>query len=155
MGAWAGIAINGGERRLWVDLGRSRRLPTWRLAQVPPTDLHVPVLGQLPLPQLPLVDALEPGPLEIVGFDTLLGRGSLWEQALEYAPGDGDHTAVLSDLDPELDGLPLGFPMGSSGNGKWERYLTRYPAGEKTRILREWLPDSSDIKPAGSSAGWK
>jgi hypothetical protein len=43
------------------------------LAQVPPADLHVPILGQLPAAQLPLSDALEPRPLEIVRLDAALG----------------------------------------------------------------------------------
>jgi hypothetical protein len=38
------------------------------LAQISPTDLHVLILGQLPLAQLPLGDALDPGPLEVVGL---------------------------------------------------------------------------------------
>jgi hypothetical protein len=38
-------------------------------AQIPPADLNIPVLGQLAPAQLPLSDALEPGPLEVVGFD--------------------------------------------------------------------------------------
>src|SRR6516165_8212219 len=36
------------------------------LSQVPPADLYVTVLGQLPTAELPLNDALEPGPLQIV-----------------------------------------------------------------------------------------
>jgi hypothetical protein len=34
-----------------------------RLTQIPPADLHVPILGQLALAQLPLGDALKSGPL--------------------------------------------------------------------------------------------
>ena len=45
------------------------------LAQVAPVDFIVPVLGQLAPAQLPLGDALEPGPLEVVGFDTFPGAG--------------------------------------------------------------------------------
>jgi hypothetical protein len=41
----------------------------------PPADLHIPVLGQL----LSFRSALlfEPGPLEVLGFDTALGGGTL------------------------------------------------------------------------------
>jgi len=56
---------------------------------------------------------------------------------------------------PNSTACRSGSRWAPPGTKIWERYLTRYPAGEKTRILREWLPDSSDIKPAGSSAGWK
>jgi hypothetical protein len=37
---------------------------------------------------------------------------------LEYAPRDPDHAAVLADLAPELDGLPLGIPPGVLGEVK-------------------------------------
>jgi hypothetical protein len=37
---------------------------------------------------------------------------------LEHAPRHPDHAAVLSDLDPELDGLPLGVPVDLFV-GKW------------------------------------
>jgi hypothetical protein len=46
----------------------------WHLAQAAPTDLHIPILGQLPPTQLLLGDALEPGPLEIVAFDSHFQR---------------------------------------------------------------------------------
>jgi hypothetical protein len=45
------------------------------LAQVAPGDLYIPILGQLAPAQLPLGDALEPGPLEVVGLDAPLGVG--------------------------------------------------------------------------------
>jgi hypothetical protein len=80
------------------------------LTQIPPADLDVPILAQLLAAQLPLVDALEPGPLEIVGFDAPLGRGPPRQQPLEDAARDPDHTLVLADLDPELNGLPVGIP---------------------------------------------
>jgi len=52
-----------------------RHGPTWHLAQVPPADLDIPILGQLAPSQLPLGDALEPGSLEVVRFDApLRGR---------------------------------------------------------------------------------
>jgi hypothetical protein len=49
----------------------------WHPAQVPPADLDISVLGQLPPPQLPLGDALEAGPLEVVGFDAPIGARPL------------------------------------------------------------------------------
>jgi hypothetical protein len=45
------------------------------LAQVPPANLHVPVLGQLAAAQLPLGDALELAPLEVVRLHARLGVG--------------------------------------------------------------------------------
>jgi hypothetical protein len=62
--------------------------------------------------QLPLSNTLQPGSLEIVGFDALLGGGPLREQPLEHPPRNPDHAAVLANLDPELHGLPLGVPSG-------------------------------------------
>jgi len=41
---------------------------------VPPADLHIPVLGQLALAKLARGNALEAGPLEVIGFHTLRGR---------------------------------------------------------------------------------
>ena len=55
------------------------RSPTYGLAQIPPADLDIPILGQLAPSQLPLSDALEPGPLEVVGLDAALKGGSLWQ----------------------------------------------------------------------------
>ena len=55
-------------------------------AEIRPADLHISIFGQLAAAQLPLGDALEAAPLEVVGFHALLGGGPLWEQALEDAP---------------------------------------------------------------------
>ena len=85
------------------------------LAQIPPADLHIPILGQLPPAQLPLGDALEAGPLEEVCFDAPLGGGPLSGQPLEHPPRNPDHSPALADLDPELHGLPLGTPAGDLG----------------------------------------
>ena len=41
--------------------------------------------------------------------------GPLREQALEDPPRDPDHSPVLADLDPELNGLALGIPAGYLG----------------------------------------
>jgi len=49
------------------------------LAQVPPADLGIPVVGQTPAAQLPLGDTLEPGSLEVVRLDAPLGGGPLGE----------------------------------------------------------------------------
>jgi hypothetical protein len=65
MSALSTAAVGGG----LVNVG------SCHLAQVPPADLYIPVLGQLPPAQLPLGDALEPGSLEIVGFDGTFGVG--------------------------------------------------------------------------------
>ena len=51
--------------------------PTCELAQVPPADLDIPIFGQLAAAQLPLGDALEPGPLEIVRLEAALGSRPL------------------------------------------------------------------------------
>ena len=62
-----------------VDVRRSSAVgigSTSRLAQIPPVDLHIPVLGQLPLPEFALGDALKTRPLEIVELDALF-----WDRA--------------------------------------------------------------------------
>jgi hypothetical protein len=64
---------------------------------------HIPILGQLAPAQLPLGNALEAGPLEVVRSDAILGGGPLREQALEHAPG----TVTTPRYSPELDGLPV------------------------------------------------
>ena len=56
-------------------VGRFETLPAGRLTQVPPADLHVPILGQLAPSQLPLGDALEPRPLEVVRLYAASGVG--------------------------------------------------------------------------------
>ena len=93
------------------------------LAQVPPADLHIPILGQLPSSQLPFGDGLEPGSPKIVCLDTALGGRALREQSLEHTAPDPDDTAVLPDLDRELYGLVLGVPMGVHGEGGEQRRL--------------------------------
>ena len=71
---------------------------------------------QLAPAQLPLGDALEPGPLEVVRLIAALGRGPLGQGAAgTRSARDPDHAAVLADLDPELDGLPIGIPAGVRG----------------------------------------
>jgi hypothetical protein len=65
-----------GSRTFSHGLGRfetlpwlAARSPTYGLAQIPPADLDIPILGQLAPAQLPLGDALEPGSLEVVRLD--------------------------------------------------------------------------------------
>jgi hypothetical protein len=91
---------------VWGRPGECRRLAP---------HLHVPILGQRAPAELPLGDALEPGSLEVVGFDAPLGGGRLRQEPLEDAPRHPDHTPVLADLDPELNGLALGIPPGVLG----------------------------------------
>ena len=65
--------------------GRFETLPACRhrfllvLAQITPTDLNVPILGQLTPTELPLGDALKPGPLEIARLNAPLRGGPLGE----------------------------------------------------------------------------
>ena len=64
-----GIVLLFPRRAVMGEAGEPWLLP---LAQVPPADLDIPVLGQLPPAQLPLGDAFEAGALEVVGFDAAL-----------------------------------------------------------------------------------
>jgi hypothetical protein len=54
----------GNDRPLWgrfeTIIGGRHSLAA-HLAQVPPADLDIPIVGQLPPPDLPLGDGLEPG----------------------------------------------------------------------------------------------
>jgi hypothetical protein len=95
--------------------------PASRSRKPPQQDpiLHEPA-GQLSPPQLPFGDALEPGPLEIVGFDAPLGSRPLGAQPLEYAPRDPDHAAVFADLDPELHRPAARHPAGVPRERRWE-----------------------------------
>ena len=76
--------------------------------QIPPTDLDVPILGQLALWQLPLGDALEPRPLKVVRLDSALGGRPLRQEVLEQAARHPDNAVVF----PDLYGLPLGRSSG-------------------------------------------
>jgi hypothetical protein len=57
---------------------------------VPPADLHIPILGQLPPTELSLGDALEPGALELARLATPPGSRPLGQKPLEDAPRDPD-----------------------------------------------------------------
>jgi len=63
-------------------------------AQVPPADLDIPVLGQLAPAKLPLGDALEPGPPEVVRLDVPLAGGPLGQEPLEDPSRDPDDAAA-------------------------------------------------------------
>jgi hypothetical protein len=96
-----------------VDLRRSPavgKISIWSLAQIPAGDLDIPIFAQLTPTQLPLGDALEPGPLEIVRLHTPLGCGPLGQEPLEHAPRHPDDATVFADLDPGLYRLLLGVP---------------------------------------------
>ena len=62
--------------------------PTCGLAQIPRTDLDIPILGQLALAQLPLGDALKPGSLEVVRLNAPLRCGP-FRQELAGTPAAG------------------------------------------------------------------
>ena len=48
--------------------------------QIATGDLDIPVVGQLPAANLPLGDALEPGPVQVVGFEAAFRRNGLCKQ---------------------------------------------------------------------------
>src|SRR5438270_14022420 len=80
------------------------------LTQVAARDLDVGVRGQLPAAELALGDQFEPGPLQMVCFETALRRGCLRKQGLENAPGNSHDTLIFADADAELDGTAFGIP---------------------------------------------
>src|SRR5262245_19674646 len=51
--------------------------------------------------ELPLGDALEPGPLQVIGFDAPLRGGPVGQEPLEHAPRHPHHATVFADLDAE------------------------------------------------------
>jgi len=50
------------------------------LAQIPPANLDVAIIGQLALADLALCNALEAGSLRVVGFNAALGGGAFRNQ---------------------------------------------------------------------------
>jgi hypothetical protein len=80
--------------------------------QITARDLDIAVVGQLPPPKFPLGDEFEPGSVKMVGFEAPFGRGSLWKQDLEHAPGNPHHALILAHPDAELDGVPVRVPPG-------------------------------------------
>jgi putative ABC transport system substrate-binding protein len=107
-------------------------------AHVPPADLDIPVLGQLPPTHLPLGNAFEPGRLEIVRLDAPLGGWPVGQEPLEDAPRDPDHAAVLPDLDPEHYGLPIGVSAAIIRDGEEYHLASRKLGGTRMR-RREFL----------------
>jgi putative ABC transport system substrate-binding protein len=92
----------------------------------PPADLDVRILGQLPAAEFTLGDALEPRPLEIVGFDAPLGGGSLRKQQLNHAPRPRTtpRHSPISTLTSTA--CRSAFHRVSSGNDVGKRYTARY-----------------------------
>jgi hypothetical protein len=79
-----------------------------------------------PPAQLPLGDALEPGPLDVVApLRTPRGVGRSGGRELEDLPPYPDHPSVLADLDPEVHGLPLGASGPTIGKSRPWRYPSR------------------------------
>jgi hypothetical protein len=90
-----------------------------QFANITPGNLDVPILGQLTPALLPPNDTLEPGLLEIVSLTASLGGRPGRQEALEHPPRNPDNAIVLSDLDPELHGLPIRVPAGIFGERPW------------------------------------
>jgi len=91
-----------------------------------------PTFPQLPPPDLPFGYALEAGSLEVVGFHASPGASP----AIDV----GTPAAVFADLDPELDGLRLGIPVGVFGGRCWEtvrRALSCSMPGSHEEHIRE------------------
>ena len=86
-------------------------------ARVPPTDLHIPILGHLAFGAASARRCSRrvggSRPQRVVG-------GPLWQETLEHPLPDPDHASVFADLDPKLHRLPLGIPAGVLGNDGWE-----------------------------------
>jgi hypothetical protein len=94
---------------------RVRRCSGFAFRQIAPGDLDIPVIGQLPVPHLPLGDQFEPGPMKMIGFEAPFGRRSLCQQVLEDAAVDAHDASVFADLDAEFDGHPIRTPPGILG----------------------------------------
>jgi class 3 adenylate cyclase len=103
------------------------------LAQISPADLDISILGQLTPANLPLGNALEPRPLEVVCLDASFRRGPLGQEPLKDPARHPDHATVFADLDTELHGLVLGIPSSILGEGEEHRRLRR--PGASRRVL--------------------
>src|SRR5438105_4062519 len=88
------------------------------LTQVTARDLDVGVLGQLPAAELALGDQFEPGPLQMVRFETALRSGCLGKQALENAPGNSHDPLIFANGDAELDGTARDIPSRVRGKSE-------------------------------------
>ena len=117
-GPWLPAAVV----RVW-QLGAAACTSLYARARDGGTDGRGAAHCQLAPSQVPLGDALEPGPLEVVRLGAARGSGPLRQYPLEHAPRDPDEAAVFPDLDPELDGLVLGVPVGVFGEGEEQRRL--------------------------------
>jgi hypothetical protein len=73
-------------------------------------------------PQLPLGGSLKPCPLQVVRFDTTLGRGGIGQQVLEQTPRYPHHAAVLAYFNAELHSLPRGIPSTIIGKREEHRF---------------------------------
>jgi hypothetical protein len=67
--------------------------PARPFAEIATGDLDVPIVGQLPAANFPLSDEFEPGSVQVVSFEAPFGRGGLWKQDLEHAPGNAHHVS--------------------------------------------------------------
>src|SRR6516225_9293003 len=92
--------------------------PGLHLAQVSPADLDVPVLGQLPPAQLPLSDALKPGPLEIISLDAPLGSGPLGSSRWNTRRGTRTTPRYSPTSTPNSAACRSAFQRASSGKVK-------------------------------------
>jgi hypothetical protein len=75
------------------------------ISQVPPGDLDVAAIGQLPPTQLALGNPFEARALQMVGFKAALRGWALRQEALEHTPREPDNPLVLADAHAELDSL--------------------------------------------------
>jgi hypothetical protein len=101
----------------------------------PPADLDVRILGQLPAAEFTLGDALEPRPLEIVGFDAPLGGGSLRKQADLDVRILGQLPAAEFTLGDALEPRPLeivGFDAPLGGGSLRKQQLNHAPRPRTT-----------------------
>jgi hypothetical protein len=92
-----------------VRRGCGSRSPS---AQILAADLKIPVVGQLPMPQLSLDNPLQPGPMQVVVLNTFLGRRPLGKQALKDTARHPDDPGVFDNLYPEVDGAQGLVPSG-------------------------------------------
>jgi len=83
-------------------------------------NLQIAIPSQFPPREVPLGNALEPGPLQAVRLDAQLGGWPLRQWALEHLPQHPDHAAVLADLDPNSTACRSACQRTSSGNAGWE-----------------------------------
>ena len=115
-----------------------------------PADLDIPILGQLTPAQLPLGDALEPGPLEIISLDAPLGRGALREQPLEHPPRPRTTPWYSPISTPNSTGCRSAFQRASSG--KVENMATALPIELAIWQNTSIMPDIVGKSPWASTA---